>query len=91
MILDGLEGYRPIIQVIDNVERNHRLGVVFEFKVGKGRLLVCCANLDEVTEWPEGRQFYRALLDYMRSPDFAPATEISPDELLAFVFPPKND
>ena len=81
VILDGLDSYRPIIQVIDNVERNHRLGLVFEFKVGEGRLLVCCADLDQVTEWPEGRQFYRALLDYMRSPDFSPATEITPERL----------
>ena len=78
MILDGMEGYRPIIQVIDNVERNHRLGLVFEFHVGKGRLLVCSANLDQVTEWPEGRQFYRALLDYMRSPAFEPTTTVDP-------------
>ena len=78
MILDELEDYRPIVQVIDNVERNHRLGLVFEFQVGKGRLLVCCANLDLVTEWPEGRQFYRALLDYMRSPAFAPTTTVDP-------------
>ena len=27
MILDALRGYKPIVQVIDNVERNHRLGV----------------------------------------------------------------
>ena len=77
IILDEMDGYRPIVQVIDNVERNHRLGLVFEFKLGKGRLLVCAANLEQVTAWPEGRQFYSALLDYMRSPDFAPTTELS--------------
>ena len=76
-ILDALEGYRPIVQVIDNIDRNHRLGLVFEFKAGKGKLLVCCANLEEACAWPEGRQFYRALLDYMRSADFAPSAEFS--------------
>ncbi|MBO4624558.1 MAG: beta-glycosidase [Bacteroidales bacterium] len=75
-ILDQLDGYRPIIQVVDNVERNHRLGLVYEFKAGKGRLLVCCANLDKVTAWPEGRQFYSALLNYMRSAAFTPSTEL---------------
>ena len=29
MILDALRGYKPIVQVIDNVERNHRLGLLF--------------------------------------------------------------
>lgn len=49
----------------------------------EGRLMVCCADLDQVTRWPEGRQFYRALLDYMRSPAFAPVTELKPEELTA--------
>ena len=75
-ILDNLDGYKPIVQVIDNIERNHRLGLVYEFKVGQGRLLVCCANLEEVLDTAEGRQFYSALLDYMRSPEFAPETEM---------------
>jgi hypothetical protein len=72
-----MEGYRPIVQVIDNIERNHRLGLVFEGKVGKGKLLVCCSDLDRACAWPEGRQFYRALLDYMRSGDFAPTADFS--------------
>ena len=80
-ILDALDSYYPIVQVIDNVERNHRLGLVFEFKVGKGRMLVCCADLDKVIQWPEGRQFYSSLLNYMRSPDFAPETIIDQDAL----------
>ena len=90
MILDALDGYRPLVQVIDNLERNHRLGLVFEFKVGQGRLLVCCAQLNQVTEWPEGRQFYRALLNYMRSPDFAPTRELTPEELLTHCVSPKK-
>ena len=75
MILDALRGYRPIVQVIDNVERNHRLGLVFEFAVGKGKLLVCCSDLESTMEYPEGRQFYKAVLDYMRSDDFQPSVE----------------
>jgi len=76
MILDALAGYRPIVQVIDNVERNHRLGLVFEFKAGQGKLLVCCSDLESTQEYPEGRQFYKAVLDYMRSDDFQPSVEL---------------
>ncbi len=76
MILDALRGYKPIVQVIDNVERNHRLGLVFEFAAGKGKLLVCCADLESVQDYPEGRQFYKAVLDYMRSDDFQPSVEL---------------
>ena len=82
MILDALDGYKPIVQVIDNVERNHRLGLLFEFAVGKGRLLVCCANLERVLDYPEGRQFYKALLDYMRSEDFQPSVSLDREQLL---------
>ena len=81
MILDALEGYKPIVQVIDNVERNHRLGLVFEFQVGKGKLLVCCSDLESILEYPEGRQFYKAVLDYMRSDDFQPSVTLDRDRL----------
>ena len=76
MILDALRGYKPIVQVIDNVERNHRLGLVFEFAAGKGKLLVCCSDLESTLDYPEGRQFYKAILDYMRSDDFQPSVEL---------------
>ena len=77
-ILDNTgKDYRPIVQVIDNIERNHKLGLIFEFQVGKGRLLVCMADLDEASAHPEGRQFYRSILEYMTSRDFAPQTKIS--------------
>ena len=77
-ILDNTgKDYRPIVQVIDNIERNHKLGLVFEFAIGKGKLLVCMADLDAASAYPEGRQFYRNLLEYMTSNDFAPTTNIS--------------
>jgi len=72
-----LSDYRPIVQVIDNIERNHKLGLVFEFAIGKGKLLVCMADLEKASAYPEGRQFYRSVLEYMTSKDFAPQTKIS--------------
>ncbi len=78
MILDNTSpDYRPIIQVIDNVERNHKLGLVFEFQVDKGKLLVCMADLEAATSYPEGRAFYRSVLEYMTSEDFTPKTQIT--------------
>lgn len=82
MVLDLLPAaYRPIVQVIDNVERNHKLGLLFEFKVGEGRLLVCAADLRSVMDKPEARQFYSSLVHYMESEAFAPTTNLTPDEL----------
>ena len=81
-ILDNTSSaYRPIIQVIDNIERNHKLGLAFEFAVGKGRLLVVMADLDKASQYLEGRQFYASVLSYMNSSDFNPATRITLEEL----------
>ena len=83
MILDNLPAdYRPIVQVIDNIERNHRLGMVFEFAVGKGRLLVCMSDLERASERVEGRQFYLSLLRYMHSDNFRPTQHYRAKELL---------
>lgn len=83
LILDHLsKTYRPLIQVIDNIERNHKLGLVFEFCVGKGKLLVCMADLDSISQTIEGHQFYRSLLGYMQSRDFVPQTRIGWTELV---------
>ena len=69
--------YRPIVQVIDNIERNHKLGLVFEFAVGKGKLLVVMSDLEKASEHPEGEQFYLSVLRYMTSQHFAPKTAIT--------------
>ncbi len=69
--------YRPIVQVIDNIERNHKLGLVFEFAVGKGKLLVVMSDLERAARHPEGKQFYLSVLRYMNSAAFAPATPVS--------------
>ena len=85
VILDSFPKLKPIVQVIDNVERNHKLGLVFEAAVGKGKLLVCASDLDSVMEYPEGRAFRSALLDYMLSQDFAPKTSIIESDLISIV------
>lgn len=78
LILDNMpEEYRPIVQVIDNVERNHKLGLVFELNVDGGKLLVCMVDLEAARNTPEGVQFYAGLLEYMNSQEFEPVTSIS--------------
>jgi hypothetical protein len=83
-ILDNTpKNYRPLVQVVDNIERNHKLGLVFEFSAGKGKLLVCMSNLKEILDKPEGRQFYHSILEYMISDKFNPSQVISQKELVA--------
>lgn len=73
--------YRPIIHVIDNFARNHKLGLLFETKVGKGKLLVCASDLPALQHHPEARQLLHSLLRYVDSPAFAPQAELSGDTL----------
>lgn len=78
LILDGMpKEYRSIVQVIDNVERNHKLGLLIELNVEGGKLLLCMSDLDAVRDTPEGLQFYAGLLEYMNSSDFKPSTSLS--------------
>jgi hypothetical protein len=81
IIDDAPAGYRPIVQVIDNIGRNHKLGLIFEFKAGKGKILVCASNLPAINSKPEARQLYACILEYMQSEDFEPETEISMDNI----------
>ena len=82
LVLDNFaKDYRPVVQVIDNIERNHKLGLVMEWKVGAGKLLVCMSDLEKASKYPEGKAFYQSVIDYMRSADFNPFSEITVDEL----------
>jgi hypothetical protein len=64
VILDKERDYEIIVQVIDNFDRNHVLGLVYEKKIGKGRLLVCASDLLENLNIPEMKQLYTSLLNY---------------------------
>ncbi|MGO9517337.1 MAG: hypothetical protein ACLPND_09865, partial [Candidatus Korobacteraceae bacterium] len=67
--------YRPIVQVIDQQFRNDKLGVLFEFKVGPGKLLICTLDLStSLHERVVARQLRHSLKLYAGSPLFAPTT-----------------
>lgn len=77
MILDDLPiDLQPIVRVIDNFERNHRLGVLFECRVGDGKLILCSCNLLGQQEYPEARQLLKSLLGYMISDAFNPTVKV---------------
>ncbi len=77
VILDEADpAFRPVVQVIDNFRRNHRLGLIFEAQVGAGRCLVCSADLPGHRDQPAPRQLLRSLLAYMASESFQPAARL---------------
>ena len=86
LLASGPAGYRPTVQVIDNFARNHKLGLIFETRVGRGKLLVCAIDLANLQTLPEARQLLHSLLQYIASAAFAPEAELNAD-LLKRLFP----
>ena len=67
VILDGDDKADVIVRGIDNVTRNHSLGVIWEKRCGKGRVLYCALDLESASALPEARALRRSLLDYLAS------------------------
>lgn len=75
VILDGT-GLEPIVRTIDNCERNHSLGTIFECRCGEGSLLVCTSPLADEESLSE-QQLRSSLVQYVNSQAFAPEVEMA--------------
>lgn len=84
---DTPSSYRPLVQVIDNFQRNHKLGAIFEGRVGKGSLLVCGIDLLAMRDDPAARQLLNSLYAYAGSPAFDPKQEFTEAELAKLFLP----
>jgi hypothetical protein len=88
MNLDRLpRALQPIVQPIDDWNRNYKLGLLFEARVGAGRLMVATADLDSrLDERPVARQLRRSVLDYMASAAFQPKVAIPAGDFRKVLF-----
>ncbi len=69
--------FKPLIQPIDTWFLNRRLAVLFEAQVGKGKLMVCSADLQSnLNERPAARQLLYSLTKYMLSDQFKPKYKV---------------
>lgn len=69
---------KPIIRIIDDWFTARPFGMVVEMKVGKGKLLMCSADLTtEVEKRPEARQLANSLLRYMKTDAFNPSQTVT--------------
>lgn len=67
-ILDGNDSDKKIIvRTIDNFQRNHSLGLLYEYKAGNGKAVVLNCDLDALKKTPNGRQFIKSVFDYARN------------------------
>jgi len=78
LLEDFPKGFKPIVQPIDTWFLNRRLALVFEAKVGKGKLIVSSANLapDAEGNHPAAKQLFTSLQNYMMTDKFNPAYSV---------------
>jgi hypothetical protein len=84
--LSGLPAdLKPIVRLIDDWVTNRPLGLIFEAKVGNGKLMVCGADLiTNANKRPEARQLLYSLTHYMTGNSFNPAVTIDTNSLKDF-------
>lgn len=78
-LTDAPRELKPIVAAIDDWNRNWRLGVIFECRVGAGRLLVSAIDLNK-NATPGAQQLRRSLLDYAASGKFKPVATLTPEQ-----------
>lgn len=84
----GLEQVTPIVQPIDDWNRNLLLGLIFEAKVLNGSLLVVSADLSgDFESRPAAYTLKEAIFKYAGSEEFAPDITADADEIQKKLFP----
>lgn len=82
LIIDRLpKDIDPIVEVIDNVDRNYRTSLMLECLVGKGKLMIISADLSRLRESPEGRWFLASAEQYMASKQCKPDLFLEPRQV----------
>jgi len=82
---DAPKDFYPIVQTIDNIERNHKLGNLFEANVLNGKLIVCTMSLRRLFESIEGKWFVKSVCDYCGSESFNPKYRLD-EEYIRSIF-----
>lgn len=83
IMLDSVAKHiQPIVRVIDDWFTARPLGLLFECKAGKGKLIVSGIDLTaNMEERPEARQLLYSLEKYMASDKFNPTQQISIEKI----------
>ncbi len=74
-IADLPQGIDPIVMPVPDLHYSTPMGMLFELKVGEGRLMVCGLNLSDKA-LPEVGAIRKGILLYMESKEFNPAAAI---------------
>ena len=92
LIIDRLPAsIDPIIEPIDNIERNYRLGLMLECMVGDGTLMIIMADADKLEQYPEGRWFIQSAKEYVGSKECKPRLSLTPRQVANLLTKPSAD
>ncbi|MBN1416875.1 MAG: beta-galactosidase, partial [Bacteroidales bacterium] len=77
---------KPIVRIIDDWFTNRPLALIFEAKVGQGKIIVSGIDLlTDTDKRPEARQLLYSLLKYMEGSTFNPSESIYEEELVTLL------
>lgn len=83
---DAPKDLRPFIQVIDANDNNEKLGIGFEAKVGKGKLLVLAVDTQkDIEKRPATQQLLKSVDAYVKGNQFDPKVDLDPDFINSFM------
>ncbi|MBX6360594.1 MAG: glycoside hydrolase family 2 [Acidobacterium ailaaui] len=78
--------FKPIVQMIPDWNKNNKIGLIFEARVGDGKLLVTSIDLvHDMANRPVARQMLYSLKKYVSGKNFNPKIEI-PSNLIDQLF-----
>jgi hypothetical protein len=83
---DAPKELRPFLQVIDAFDNNKKLGIGFEAKVGRGKLLVLAVDTQKkIDERPATRQLLESIDKYVKSDQFNPKVNVEESFIQSFL------
>ncbi len=79
LVLDDLsQQLQPIVRVIDNFNKNRKLGTLIEAKAGNGKLVLCTMDItNKLEDRIEARQLRNSIMLYVESKQFSPQTNLT--------------
>jgi hypothetical protein len=86
MILDSLPAeLHPTVQVVDDWFTNRKLALIFEARIGRGKLLVSSIDLGGASLDPVRRQLRASLTEYIASPRFNPSVVVTAGQVRGLI------
>lgn len=73
---------QPLVQVLDSFSTIRTMGLLYEARIGEGKLMVSSMGLEQLrNDYPEARALKNSILNYMNSDEFDPQFEVNAEQI----------